>query len=174
MNPSTLSEPHPSVPLQTEKQSIESDSSSSVNMDSEHADAIGTPMILVGSDSGKDLPAVAEEKGDAKLDVKVDVTVDVTVSTEVVQNGSTHVDAELTSPLKPLAKRIQAMPEKIIRYVSPSVFHVHAHDWRLTVHQLHHRTRFSAFYRRSSVCTVFKINTAILEKLVVTQPATVC
>lgn len=112
MNPSTVSEPHSSVPVQTEKQSTESDSSSSVNMDSEHADAIGTPMILGESDSGKDVPRVAEEKrGDAK--------VDVTVSTEVVQNGSAHAGAEeLTSPLKPLAKRIQAMPEKIIRYVS--------------------------------------------------------
>lgn len=109
MDSGTSVEPVSGVPVPAEKQSTESDSPSSVNMDSEHADAVGTPMIVGESDSGKDVSSFTEEKeGDGK--------VNVTVSTQVVQNGSADVEGdESASPLRPLAKRIRAIPEKIIR-----------------------------------------------------------
>lgn len=92
------------------KQSVDSDSSSA-NMDSEHADAIGTPMIVAMSDSEVQETSVPDEPvGEQVVQVKV--------STDTVKNGTAPMDGKASSSSKPRAKRILTFPEKVIRYVA--------------------------------------------------------
>lgn len=108
MNPSTLQDP-PKSAQQTGKQSVDSGSPSSTNIDSEVAEVLGTPIVVDTSDSAMHVADSHEEKAGKAVEP---------MESEPMQiSGSEEKMTDQRKPLirKPAIKRRLVLPEKIIR-----------------------------------------------------------
>ncbi|KAJ9107848.1 hypothetical protein QFC19_002754 [Naganishia cerealis] len=112
----------PSSPL-NQKHSAGSESSSETNLESEHADVVGTPLMTADtSDAGVHVGSTDEGKGEGKEAMSKDQT-----KVSLVENMTSDSASPVTKRPQTNKQRTYLFPEKVIRYVrfpraTPSTF----------------------------------------------------